>query len=394
VPSTSTRLSLFVPDDDTLFVTEDIAANWESIDDKVVGFLTDVATSRPAASSANEGFLFYATDTQVISFSNGTAWVPTLAVSGSGPITYDANTRVIGWAGDTDDVPEGDNNLYYTDERADGRIAAADLGDLANVDEGSGAESGNVLTYDGLDWVPQQPTLPPVAHSAAVISDNYTFPDGYNGLSVSPTTVDEGVTVTVPDGSSWDISPWEALTTDSVDPVAHSAAVISENYTFPDGYNGLSVSPTTIDGGVTVTVPTGSSWQIAPWEALTTDSVDEGSTNLYYTDARVEAIAAPLYFTENVQVDTVNYTLVLSDVAKVVAMNNSAPATVTVPLNASVAFPVGTVINVYAMTANTVRVEGASGVTVRNEGDIAEQYGEVSLRKRAENEWVLSGNLV
>jgi hypothetical protein len=122
-----------------------------------------------------------------------------------------------------------------------------------------------------------------------------------------------------------------------------------------------------------------------------TDDLAEGSSNLYYTDARVEAIAAPLYFTENVQ--TGNYTLALSDVAKVVAMNNSASATVTVPLDASVEFPVGTVINVYAMTANTVTVEGASGVTVRNDGDIADQYVEVSLRKRGTDEWVLSGNV-
>ena len=128
------------------------------------------------------------------------------------------------------------------------------------------------------------------------------------------------------------------------------------------------------------------------WEptALDTDDVAEGS-NLYYTDARVEAIAAPLYFTENVQ--TGNYTLALSDVAKVVAMNNSGAATVTVPPNSSVAFPVGSVVNVYAMTANTVTVAAGSGVTVRNAGDIANQYIEVSLRKRATDEWVLSGNM-
>lgn len=122
-----------------------------------------------------------------------------------------------------------------------------------------------------------------------------------------------------------------------------------------------------------------------------TDDLAEGSTNLYYTDARVQAIAAPLLFTENVQ--TGNYTLALDDVAKVVAMNNGSAATVTVPPNSSVAFEVGTVVNVYAMTGKTVTVEGGSGVTVRNAGDIADQYVEVSLRKRATDEWVLSGNV-
>jgi len=108
-------------------------------------------------------------------------------------------------------------------------------------------------------------------------------------------------------------------------------------------------------------------------------------------DLLTSASGAPLYFVENVQ--TGNYTLVLSDVAKVVAMNNSSAATVTVPPNSAVAFPVGTVINVYAMTANTVSIAAGSGVTVRNSGDIADQYVEVSLRKRATDEWVLSGSV-
>ncbi len=256
MPSISPRLSLFVPNDDTLFVTEDIAANWESLDEKVVGFLTDVAASRPAASSANEGFVFYATDTQVISFSNGTAWVPTLAVSGSGPITYDANTRVIGWAGDTDDVPEGDNNLYYTDERADGRIAAADLGDLANVDEGSGAESGNVLTYDGLDWIPQEP-LTPVAHSNILIDADYEFPANKNGFSVGPVEIGTGVTVTVPDGATWLI-----VSEAGTDPFFLNSVLVSESFVVPTGFNAGTFGPVSLATGVTVTVPPGSVWTI------------------------------------------------------------------------------------------------------------------------------------
>jgi len=125
-----------------------------------------------------------------------------------------------------------------------------------------------------------------------------------------------------------------------------------------------------------------------------TDGLAEGTQNLYYTDARVQAISAPLYFEENVQTGSeFNYTLALSDVAKVIAINNSATATVTVPPNSSVAFPIGTVINVYAMTANSVQIVGGDGVTVRNAGTIADQFVEVSLRKRGTDEWVLSGNV-
>ena len=46
----------------------------------------------------------------------------------------------------TDDVAEG-SNLYYTDARADARIALANIGDLNNVDE-TGVAAGKVLKYN------------------------------------------------------------------------------------------------------------------------------------------------------------------------------------------------------------------------------------------------------
>jgi hypothetical protein len=125
--------------------------------------------------------------------------------------------------------------------------------------------------------------------------------------------------------------------------------------------------------------------------ASDTDDLSEGSTNLYYTDARVLLVASPLNVVENVV--TSNYTLVAGDAAKVVAVNSSSNLTVTVPTNVSVAFPVGTVLNVYRAGTGSVTIAGASGVTVRNSGAIAEQFGEVALRKRATNEWVLSGQV-
>ena len=133
------------------------------------------------------------------------------------------------------------------------------------------------------------------------------------------------------------------------------------------------------------------SWDdtIGAWALLpaTTDNINEGATNLYYTNARVQNIAAPLYFVENVV--TANYTLQLSDVAKVVAFNSSSNLTLTVPTNATAAFPIGTVLNVYRAGTGTVTISGAGGVTVRNSGTIPQQFGERSLRKRGTNEWVL-----
>ena len=88
---------------------------------------------------------------------------------------------------------------------------------------------------------------------------------------------------------------------------------------------------------------------------------------------------------------TSNYTLEIDDLNKVVAMNGT-NLVLTVPDNASVAFPIGSVVNVYNLNSTRVDIVGAGGVTVRNAGELAE-YGEVSLRKRAADEWVLAGNV-
>jgi hypothetical protein len=100
---------------------------------------------------------------------------------------------------------------------------------------------------------------------------------------------------------------------------------------------------------------------------------------------------SPLLFVENVV--TANYTLALSDLSKVVAFNSSSNLTLTVPANADVEFPIGSVVNVYAAGTGEVAVSGASGVTVRNAGVIKEQFVEVSLRKRDTDEWVLVGQV-
>jgi hypothetical protein len=92
--------------------------------------------------------------------------------------------------------------------------------------------------------------------------------------------------------------------------------------------------------------------------------------------------------TANTQTGT-SYTLVLADAGKVVEMNNASSNTLTVPPNSSVAFPIGTLIGVYQMGAGATTVAQGSGVTVRNVGAVGAQYKEVSLRKRATDEWVM-----
>jgi len=95
----------------------------------------------------------------------------------------------------------------------------------------------------------------------------------------------------------------------------------------------------------------------------------------------------------NAQTGT-TYTLALTDVAKVVSLTNAASITLTIPTNATVAFPTGTQILLYQGGAGQVTVSGA-GVTIRSQGTktkINGQYAVAALLKVGTDEWVFFGN--
>lgn len=91
-----------------------------------------------------------------------------------------------------------------------------------------------------------------------------------------------------------------------------------------------------------------------------------------------------------------NYTLVLGDAFSLIEMELAGANTLTIPLNATVAFPVGTIIYVTQIGAGQTQIVPTGGVTLQSDGGadkIATQYSEVSLRKRATDTWQLVGNI-
>lgn len=93
---------------------------------------------------------------------------------------------------------------------------------------------------------------------------------------------------------------------------------------------------------------------------------------------------------------TASYTLVLSDSGKVVEMNVATGNNLTVPPNASVAFPIGTIIEIAQLGVGQTTIVAGSGVTIRSPGGklkLTGQYSSASLRKRAINEWMLIGDI-
>lgn len=98
----------------------------------------------------------------------------------------------------------------------------------------------------------------------------------------------------------------------------------------------------------------------------------------------------------NAQTGT-SYTLALTDAASFVTMDNAAANTLTIPANASVAFPVGTVITVGQRGAGTTTIDATAGVTLNGildgQGNITGQWAMVMLRKVATNTWEAWGSI-
>lgn len=79
------------------------------------------------------------------------------------------------------------------------------IDDIANVNA-SAPTDGNALIFDTATsaWIPNKDTEA-IKMNVQTISANYAIPSGYNGMSAGPITIANGVTVTIPDGSSWSI---------------------------------------------------------------------------------------------------------------------------------------------------------------------------------------------
>jgi hypothetical protein len=119
-----------------------------------------------------------------------------------------------------------------------------------------------------------------------------------------------------------------------------------------------------------------------------------GNTAVLAADIIALGFASSLITTNR---QTASYTLVLTDANKLVELNVATANTLTVPLNSSVAFPIGTQILVSQYGAGACTITPISGVTVRSEGAKLKtngQYSGATLVKIATDEWYAFGNLI
>jgi hypothetical protein len=100
----------------------------------------------------------------------------------------------------------------------------------------------------------------------------------------------------------------------------------------------------------------------------------------------------------NAQVGT-TYTFVLTDRDDLVTASNGSAQTYTIPLNSSVAFPIGSLVNLIQIGTLQVTVVGAGGVTLNSTGATSSQpktrarYSVMTLIKAGTDTWYATGDV-
>jgi hypothetical protein len=93
------------------------------------------------------------------------------------------------------------------------------------------------------------------------------------------------------------------------------------------------------------------------------------------------------------------YTFVLSDRDDLVTASNASAQTYTIPLNSSVAYPIGSLVNLIQIGVGQVTVQGAGGVTILSTAATAAtpktraRYSAMTLIKAGTDLWYASGDI-
>lgn len=219
-----------------------------------------------------------------------------------------------------------------------------------------------------------------------------SFP--YTLLIDKDTVNEEIVTVTARSGTTLTVTRGA----DGTSAVAHSAGanvqhgVSARDFDEPNAFiNGTGVVTNTMLAADAVTTGKIADGTIVNADINAAAAIDQSKVASLTTDL---AAKFPLNVSTNAQ--TASYTLVAGDAQKIIEMNVSTANTLTIPLDSSVNFPVGTSIVVVQTGTGQTTIAGASGVTVNSflGLKIIGRWAGCTLVKRAANTWVAVGGLV
>ena len=268
-----------------------------------------------------------------------------------------------------------------------GSLGTAVLDDLNDTVITSPA-AAEILRYNGTNWVNAATTN---------ITTLGTIVTGvWNGTLISPTYGGTGV-----NNGSNTITLGGNLTTSGAFTTTLTVSA-NTNVTLPSTGTLVTLTGTETLTGKTLTSPTITTPTITlSTSPSTTDarlSWDSTNKKLQVGNGTISLDFASSNVITNAQ--TASYTLILTDKDDLIEMGVGSANTVTIPTNASVAFPVGTQITVLQTGSGATSIVVSAGVTLNatpqgtaNRANLRAQWSSVTLIKRAENTWVAIGDL-
>jgi hypothetical protein len=147
----------------------------------------------------------------------------------------------------------------------------------------------------------------------------------------------------------------------------------------------------TVTGGTNITV---TGLQVSVVSNPTFANVVTASSGVAFSDGTQTKVGVPSITT--IDARTASYTLsALTERDSIIEISNASATTLTIPLNSSVAYPVGTTIDVIQTGAGQVTIGNAVGVTVNATPGLKlrTQWSSATLLKRATNTWLVYGDL-
>lgn len=237
----------------------------------------------------------------------------------------------------------------------------------------------------------------PKGDDVTVFSSSVTYQVGSSG-TILPTGTWQNSVPSVPQGSFlWtrtivNYSDGNGTTSYSVSRMGidGSGAVSTVNGVSPDGSGNVALTASDVGA-----MPDSYTAPVSSVNGLTgTVSISPASISAAELDSDSKVLAAQA--SSAIVSKTASFTLTLADAGRFIGVNSSSDVTATIPANASVAFPVGTEVEIAQLGSGAVTIAGASGVTIDSLDSmlsIAGQYANVCLKKIGANEWLLAGAL-
>jgi hypothetical protein len=322
---------------------------------------------------------------------NGTAWVndsallaakaPLSSPTFTGTVSGITATMVgLGNVNNTADTAKPVSTAQQTALDLKATIASPTFTGTVTIPAGASISGFATLASPTLTGIPTAPTATLSTNTTQLATTAFVRAEVANLVNSAGATLDTLGEIATALGND------AALSTTLTNSIALKAPLASPTFTGTVTLPANTVTSAMILDGTIANIDISSSAAIGYSKLALSNSIT--TTDLVSGPARAG-------FNSTLRTITSSNTLVLSDLAKLIVVNSSSTANITVPADNTVNFDIGDRIDVVTVNTGSVSFVANSGVTVNGTPglNLRTQYSGATLVKLATNTWVVMGDL-